>query len=131
MRGSELGPSPPKPTPARPTVWRPPALPTLLAAGLALITLGVLVATLSMRGASVEHEAWVQGVPYAPCLQQETSEYYRTLTPALEALFTGSFRKTELEASCLGCEVLDYRCGGLGGPEGSRGSGGPQGSRES
>lgn len=43
MRGSELGARPPKPTPARPTVWRPPALPTLLAAGLALITLGVLV----------------------------------------------------------------------------------------
>nr|XP_035956873.1 transmembrane protease serine 9 isoform X3 [Halichoerus grypus] len=65
----------------------------------------------SSWGVDVEHTAELQGVQYARSLQQETSEYYRTLTPTLERLFVSSFQKTELEASCVGCTVLGYRDG--------------------
>ena len=50
---------------------------------------GVLVssaASLSTQGVDVEHMAELRGIRFAPSLQQETSEYDRTLTPALEML---------------------------------------------
>ncbi|XP_030895408.1 transmembrane protease serine 9-like, partial [Leptonychotes weddellii] len=87
------------------------ALSAVVATGIVMVTLGVLVASLSTQGVDVEHTAELQGVQYARSLQQETSEYYRTLTPTLERLFVSSFQKTELEASCVGCTVLGYRDG--------------------
>ncbi|XP_036746745.2 transmembrane protease serine 9 isoform X1 [Manis pentadactyla] len=87
------------------------ALPALAAASLAVVTVGVLVASLSTQGIDVEHTAELQGIRFARGLQRETSHLYRTLTPALETLFVSSFQKTELEASCVGCTVLSYRDG--------------------
>ena len=43
-------------------------------------------ASLSTQGVDVEHTAELQGVRYAHSLQHEASDYYRTLTPALEWL---------------------------------------------
>nr|XP_005888448.1 PREDICTED: transmembrane protease serine 9 [Bos mutus] len=62
------------------------ALSTVVATSIVLVTLGVLVASLSTQGVDVEHMAELRGIRFAPSLQQETSEYYRTLTPALEML---------------------------------------------
>ncbi|XP_073743417.1 transmembrane protease serine 9 isoform X3 [Callorhinus ursinus] len=87
------------------------ALSAVVATSIVMVTLGVLMASLSTQGVDVEHTAALQGVRYACSLQQETSEYYRTLTPTLERLFVSSFQKTELEASCVGCTVLGYRDG--------------------
>ncbi|EPQ03130.1 Transmembrane protease serine 9 [Myotis brandtii] len=87
------------------------ALSAAVAASIAILTLAVLVASLSTQGVDVEHTAELQGIRYARSLQQEASDYYRTLTPTLEMLFVSSFRKTELEASCVGCTVLSYRDG--------------------
>uniref|UniRef100_A0A452F143 Transmembrane serine protease 9 n=1 Tax=Capra hircus TaxID=9925 RepID=A0A452F143_CAPHI len=84
------------------------ALSTVMATSIILVTLGVLVASLSTQGVDVEHTAELRGIRFAPSLQQETSEYYRTLTPALEMLFVSSFQETELESSCVGCTVLSY-----------------------
>ncbi|XP_010826734.1 PREDICTED: LOW QUALITY PROTEIN: transmembrane protease serine 9 [Bison bison bison] len=84
------------------------ALSTVVATSIVLVTLGVLVASLSTQGVDVEHMAELRGIRFAPSLQQETSEYYRTLTPALEMLFVSSFQETELESSCVGCTVLSY-----------------------
>ncbi|XP_074207295.1 transmembrane protease serine 9 isoform X3 [Camelus bactrianus] len=86
-------------------------LVSVVATSIVIVTLGVLVASLSAQGAHVEHTAELQGIRFAPSLQQATSDYYRTLTPALETLFVSSFRKTELQASCVGCTVLSYRDG--------------------
>nr|KAF6350416.1 transmembrane serine protease 9 [Myotis myotis] len=87
------------------------ALSAAVAAGIGILTLAVLVAALSTQGVDVEHTAELQGIRYARSLQQEASDYYRTLTPTLEMLFVSSFRQTELEASCVGCTVLSYRDG--------------------
>ena len=43
-------------------------------------------ASLSTQGVDVEHTAQLQGVRYAHSLRHEASDYYRTLTPALEWL---------------------------------------------
>ncbi|XP_004688964.1 PREDICTED: transmembrane protease serine 9 [Condylura cristata] len=83
----------------------------VVAAATVVTTLGLLVASLSARGVDVEHTAELLGIRYAHSLQEEASEYRRTLTPALEALFLSSFWKTELEASCVSCTVLSYRAG--------------------
>lgn len=72
-----------------------------------------------MRGASVEHEAWVQGVPYAPCLQQETSEYYRTLTPALETLVSGALGWRDLPHKACTLPAELFPAGGLLFPAGT------------
>ncbi|KAG8519155.1 Transmembrane protease serine 9 [Galemys pyrenaicus] len=107
------------------------ALPALVAAATVITTLGLLgsqepgpawpalsargrvssAASLSARAVVVEHTAELRGIRYAHSLQQEASEYHRTLTPALETLFLSSFWKTELEASCVSCTVLSYRAG--------------------
>ncbi|KAL6063128.1 hypothetical protein STEG23_037780 [Scotinomys teguina] len=67
--------------------------------------------TQSVEGVHVEHTAQLRGIRFTSSLQQETSDYYRLLTPALQTLFVSSFRKTELESSCAGCTVLSYRDG--------------------
>ncbi|XP_008579041.1 PREDICTED: transmembrane protease serine 9 [Galeopterus variegatus] len=85
------------------------AITAVVATCVVVLTLGVLWALLSTQGVRVEHTAELQGVRYASSLQQVTSDYYRTLTPTLEMLFVSSFRKTELEASCVDCTVLSYR----------------------
>nr|KAF6402744.1 transmembrane serine protease 9 [Rousettus aegyptiacus] len=87
------------------------ALCAAVAAGSVTLTLAVLVASLSTQGVDVEHTAELRGIRYSRSLQQETSDYYRLLTPTLETLFARSFWKTELEASCVGCTVLGYRDG--------------------
>ncbi|ELK37499.1 Transmembrane protease serine 9 [Myotis davidii] len=87
------------------------ALSAAVATSIVILTLAVLVASLSTQAVDVEHTAELQGIRYARSLQQEASDYYRTLTPTLEMLFVSSFRKTELEASCMGCTVLSYRDG--------------------
>ncbi|XP_049563259.1 transmembrane protease serine 9 [Orcinus orca] len=87
------------------------ALSAMVATSIVMVTLGVLVASLSTQGVNVEHTAELRGIRFAPSLQQETSDYYRTLTPTLETLFVSSFRETELEASCVGCTVLSYWAG--------------------
>lgn len=43
-------------------------------------------ASLSTQGVNVEHTAELRGIRFAPSLQQETSDYYRMLTPTLETL---------------------------------------------
>ncbi|KAH0514530.1 Transmembrane protease serine 9, partial [Microtus ochrogaster] len=68
-------------------------------------------AFLSAQGVHVEHTAQLHGIHFSSSLQQETSDYYRLLTPALQTLFVSSFHETELESSCTGCTVLSYRDG--------------------
>nr|XP_045234402.1 transmembrane protease serine 9 isoform X1 [Macaca fascicularis] len=83
----------------------------VVATSLVILTLGVLLAFLSTQGVHVDHTAELRGIRWASSLRQEASDYHRTLTPTLEALFVSSFQKTELEASCVGCTVLNYRDG--------------------
>uniref|UniRef100_G3S3C4 Transmembrane serine protease 9 n=1 Tax=Gorilla gorilla gorilla TaxID=9595 RepID=G3S3C4_GORGO len=83
----------------------------VVATSLVVLTLGVLLAFLSTQGVHVDHTAELRGIRWTSSLRQETSDYRRTLTPTLEALFVSSFQKTELEASCVGCSVLNYRDG--------------------
>ncbi|XP_046300171.1 transmembrane protease serine 9 [Marmota monax] len=87
------------------------AIAAVAATSLLAVTLGALLALLSTQGVQVEHSAELRGIRYASSLLQEDSHYYRTLTPALQALFVSSFRETELEAVCTGCTVLSYRDG--------------------
>lgn len=47
-------------------------------------------ASLSTQGVDVEHTAELRGIRYSRSLQQETSDYYRLLTPTLETLVRGS-----------------------------------------
>uniref|UniRef100_A0A4X2LFY5 Transmembrane serine protease 9 n=1 Tax=Vombatus ursinus TaxID=29139 RepID=A0A4X2LFY5_VOMUR len=68
-------------------------------------------ASLYTQDVSFEHSAELKGILYDNSLLQETSSYYRALTPALETLFVSSFQKTKLEGSCVGCTVLSYRDG--------------------
>uniref|UniRef100_A0A8C3X8F8 Transmembrane serine protease 9 n=1 Tax=Catagonus wagneri TaxID=51154 RepID=A0A8C3X8F8_9CETA len=58
----------------------------VVATSIVIVTLGVLVASLSTQGVSVEHTAELRGIQFACSLQQETSDYYRMLTPTLEEL---------------------------------------------
>ncbi|KAM4889346.1 transmembrane protease serine 9 [Thomomys bottae] len=83
----------------------------LAAISIAVLSLGALLAFLSTQGVHVEHSAELQGIRYTSALQRESSDYHRALTRALQTLFVSSFRKTELEASCVGCTVLGYRDG--------------------
>nr|KAF6402745.1 transmembrane serine protease 9 [Rousettus aegyptiacus] len=62
------------------------ALCAAVAAGSVTLTLAVLVASLSTQGVDVEHTAELRGIRYSRSLQQETSDYYRLLTPTLETL---------------------------------------------
>nr|BAF02297.1 Serase-1B [Rattus norvegicus] len=87
------------------------AVTTVVAISVASLTLGVLSAFLSAQGVQVEHTAQLHGVRFTSLLQQENSDFYRLLTPALQTLFVRSFQKTELESSCTGCTVLSYRDG--------------------
>ncbi|XP_029772266.1 transmembrane protease serine 9 [Suricata suricatta] len=107
----ELVPGTAKEVPAPCTACCRVTLCAVVATGIVMVALGVLVASLSTQGVDVEHTAELHGVRYARSLQHEASDYYRTLTPALESLFVSSFRETELEASCVGCTVLSYRDG--------------------
>ncbi|XP_076977350.1 transmembrane protease serine 9 [Tamandua tetradactyla] len=88
-----------------------PAVATVGFVSVVIVSLGILLAALSMQGIDVEHTAQLQGIQYDGSLQQEASGYYRTLTATLERLFLSSFQKTELETSCVGCTVLSYRDG--------------------
>ncbi|XP_059108082.1 transmembrane protease serine 9 isoform X1 [Peromyscus eremicus] len=87
------------------------AVTAVVAVSTVVLALGVLLAFLSAQGVHVEHTARLHGIRFTSSLQQEASEYYRLLTPALQTLFVSSFRKTELESSCAGCTVLSYRDG--------------------
>ncbi|ERE72408.1 transmembrane protease serine 9-like protein, partial [Cricetulus griseus] len=87
------------------------ALMAVVAISTVVFTLGILLALLSAQGVHVEHTAQLRGIHFSSSLQRETSDYYRLLTPALQALFVSSFHKTELESSCAGCTVLRYRDG--------------------
>ncbi|XP_077884227.1 transmembrane protease serine 9 isoform X3 [Ictidomys tridecemlineatus] len=87
------------------------AIAAVAATSLLAVALGALLALLSTRDVQVEHSAELRGIRYASSLLQEDSDYYRTLTAALQALFVSSFRETELEAVCTGCTVLSYRDG--------------------
>ncbi|XP_015422493.1 PREDICTED: transmembrane protease serine 9 [Myotis davidii] len=62
------------------------ALSAAVATSIVILTLAVLVASLSTQAVDVEHTAELQGIRYARSLQQEASDYYRTLTPTLEML---------------------------------------------
>ncbi|XP_044541280.1 transmembrane protease serine 9 [Gracilinanus agilis] len=84
---------------------------TVLASAIAVIFLGLLLASLYTQDLSFEHSAELKGIFYDSSLQQETSSYYRALTPALERLFVSSFQKTKLEENCVGCTILSYRDG--------------------
>ncbi|XP_038167635.1 transmembrane protease serine 9 isoform X1 [Arvicola amphibius] len=87
------------------------AVTTVVAISMVVLSLGVLLAFLSAQGVHVEHTAQLHGLRFSSSLQQETSDYYRLLTPALQTLFVSSFHGTELESSCTGCTVLSYRDG--------------------
>ncbi|XP_054980680.1 transmembrane protease serine 9 [Sorex araneus] len=87
------------------------AVSAALATGAVLAALGVLVAAVSTQAVTVQHVAELRGIRYSPGLERADSDYRRTLTPALQALFLSSFRKTELEARCVDCTVLSYRPG--------------------
>ncbi|XP_043831214.1 transmembrane protease serine 9 [Dromiciops gliroides] len=84
---------------------------TVLGSAVAVIFLGLLLASLYTQDISFEHSAELKGILYDSSLQRETSSYYRALTPTLERLFVSSFQKTKLEESCVGCTVLSYRNG--------------------
>ncbi|XP_020864530.1 transmembrane protease serine 9 isoform X2 [Phascolarctos cinereus] len=92
------------------TCWKV-TVATVLASSIALVFLGLLLASLYTQDISFEHSVELKGILYDNSLQQETSSYYRALTPALEMLFVSSFQKTKLEESCVGCTVLSYRDG--------------------
>ncbi|XP_051028927.1 transmembrane protease serine 9 isoform X2 [Acomys russatus] len=62
------------------------AVTALVAVGIVILTLGVLLAFLSAQRVHVEHTAQLHGIHFASSLQQETSEYYRLLTAALQTL---------------------------------------------
>ncbi|KAF0882070.1 TMPS9 protease, partial [Crocuta crocuta] len=82
------------------------ALCTVVATSIVMVTLGVLVASLSTQGVDVEHTAELQGVRYAHSLQHKASDYYRTLTPALEVFvhFRLHFLLQALQSLSLGLE---------------------------
>ncbi|XP_049644207.1 transmembrane protease serine 9 [Suncus etruscus] len=81
-----------------------------LATGAVLFTLGILVAALSTQRVALQHVAELRGIQYSQSLQRGDSDYRNALNPALQALVT-AFRKTELEARCVGCTVLSYSPG--------------------
>nr|P69526.1 RecName: Full=Transmembrane protease serine 9; AltName: Full=Polyserase-I; AltName: Full=Polyserine protease 1; Short=Polyserase-1; Contains: RecName: Full=Serase-1; Contains: RecName: Full=Serase-2; Contains: RecName: Full=Serase-3 [Rattus norvegicus] len=62
------------------------AVTTVVAISVASLTLGVLSAFLSAQGVQVEHTAQLHGVRFTSLLQQENSDFYRLLTPALQTL---------------------------------------------
>ncbi|KAM7327878.1 hypothetical protein ACRRTK_014245 [Alexandromys fortis] len=99
------------PVPARYSGCCRTAVTTVVAITMVVLSLGVLLAFLSAQGVHVEHTAQLHGIHFSSSLQQETSDYYRLLTPALQTLFVSSFHETELESSCTGCTVLSYRDG--------------------
>ncbi|XP_037054119.1 transmembrane protease serine 9 [Peromyscus leucopus] len=87
------------------------AVTAVVAISVVVLALGVLLGFLSEQGVHVEHTAQLHGIRFTSSLRQEASDYYRLLTAALQTLFVSSFRKTELESSCMGCTVLSYRDG--------------------
>lgn len=58
------------------------------------------VAFLSAQGVHVEHTAQLHGIHFSSSLQQETSDYYRLLTPALQTLVSAA--GTEIGGSWVG-----------------------------
>ncbi|XP_027275096.1 transmembrane protease serine 9 isoform X3 [Cricetulus griseus] len=62
------------------------ALMAVVAISTVVFTLGILLALLSAQGVHVEHTAQLRGIHFSSSLQRETSDYYRLLTPALQAL---------------------------------------------
>ncbi|XP_062040855.1 LOW QUALITY PROTEIN: transmembrane protease serine 9-like [Lepus europaeus] len=104
-----------------PEPWGPPVPPSPLTPGApeeaeaavccrAAVPAALATCTplLSAQGVRVEHTAELRGLRFASSLRHEASDYHRALTAALETLFVKSFRKTELESSCVGCTVLSY-----------------------
>lgn len=59
-------------------------------------------AFLSAQGVHVEHTAQLRGIHFSSSLQQETSDYYRLLTPALQTLVSAA--GTEKEAAGWVCD---------------------------
>lgn len=57
-------------------------------------------AFLSAQGVHVEHTAQLHGIHFSSSLQQETSDYYRLLTPALQTLVSAA--ETEKGGSWVG-----------------------------
>ncbi|XP_069849489.1 transmembrane protease serine 9-like [Dipodomys merriami] len=107
----QLVPEATKGIPAPDSVCCRVAVVALVATSMAVLSLGVLLAFLSTQAVHVEHSVELRGIRYSSALQRESSDYHQALTGALQTLFVGSFRKTELEASCVGCTVLSYRNG--------------------
>ncbi|XP_038167641.1 transmembrane protease serine 9 isoform X2 [Arvicola amphibius] len=68
------------------------AVTTVVAISMVVLSLGVLLAFLSAQGVHVEHTAQLHGLRFSSSLQQETSDYYRLLTPALQTLLHFLFR---------------------------------------
>ncbi|KAM9243131.1 transmembrane protease serine 9 isoform 2-T2 [Dugong dugon] len=62
------------------------AITVVVVTSFSVVSLGVLLAFLSTQDVDVEHTAQLRGIRYANSLQQENSDYYRTLTPTLETL---------------------------------------------
>ncbi|XP_006897981.1 PREDICTED: transmembrane protease serine 9 [Elephantulus edwardii] len=75
-----------KKVPALDAVCCRAAVTAVGAAGIIGVSLGILLALLSTQGVDVEHMAQLRGIRYASSLQLKSSDYYRTLTPVLEAL---------------------------------------------
>uniref|UniRef100_A0A2K5QFL0 Transmembrane serine protease 9 n=1 Tax=Cebus imitator TaxID=2715852 RepID=A0A2K5QFL0_CEBIM len=74
----------------------------VVATSLVVLTLGVVLAFLSMQGVHVDHTAQLWGIRWASSLRQEASDYHRTLTPTLEALL--HFLLRPLQTLSLGRE---------------------------
>ncbi|CAO2641359.1 Transmembrane protease serine 9 [Lemmus lemmus] len=68
------------------------AVTTVVAISMVVLSLGVLLAFLSAQGVHVEHTAQLYGLHFSSSLQQEASDYYRLLTPALQTLLHFLFR---------------------------------------
>ncbi|XP_037679781.1 transmembrane protease serine 9 isoform X2 [Choloepus didactylus] len=62
------------------------AVATVVSVSIVIFSLGALLAILPTQGVEVEHTARLQGIRYDSSLQQESSDYYRTLTSTLEML---------------------------------------------
>uniref|UniRef100_A0A2K6T4C3 Transmembrane serine protease 9 n=1 Tax=Saimiri boliviensis boliviensis TaxID=39432 RepID=A0A2K6T4C3_SAIBB len=74
----------------------------VVATSLVVLTLGVVLAFLSMQGVHVDHTAQVRGIRWASSLRQEASDYHRTLTVLVH--FRLHFLLQPLQTLSLGLE---------------------------
>uniref|UniRef100_A0A2K6G8M9 Transmembrane serine protease 9 n=1 Tax=Propithecus coquereli TaxID=379532 RepID=A0A2K6G8M9_PROCO len=96
------------------------AVTGLVATVAVVLTLGVLLAFLSTQGVHVDHTAELQGVRWANSLQQEASDYHRTLTGfrggrcSFLCLQLGVFK--EFHSRGMSLCLLCFAAGSQGGP---------------